>query len=648
MHYYYFQLIILISSACSLSTAQSNLWQLLSSFQNASTFANYINEVGLSSQLTAAGCTGSAECYTILLPTNDGMSTIANELAWSSKDISQKFAFLHGHFIKAKASGTTSGVRLTTNEWTKIGQQVNFLDIGLGTGTSYNTLMLSQRYAFMTMLGTTGLYFLNHVEVVTPDIVASNGIIQMIDKPIFTPDVHTTFLDFIRGQRDLKVSFELWCLLLADPNYGAFVTQMSDNQPLYSTMFLVTDSGWSSVPQVQLTNLRQNLTLLISVLSHHYSPNQLIFSEWTTRVPTLNIFTGFPKNPKSFSKNELNAAMLYKTLDGKLIVSSGFVSAELESKNYLIQNAVLHKINKPLGFVFKSREDLLAELNPFLLSACKADTVCNDLFSSSTNELTILSPTASAMQQFNTLSLGNKTIYLQYLFLTTKIIKNQMNTTRFITINDLQDAIRFRVDGQITYVEGRLPKQGYVAASIVQSDLMATNGVLHILDAIPGLPYETVGQYIARTPHFSEYYKYHFVDNMKAGEPYTFLAPIDAALNKMYTDSMIGSKLLMDEKRRNFIFRRLAFPLNLHFNELKTEQYYNVPTANYAFTREYVRLLVRVANQNLEASLMYQDKTIVVKGATGYQCTNGLLYPVDSLLYTNDDLTTSMCTSRGC
>lgn len=53
-----------------------------------------------------------------------------------------------------------------------------------------------------------------------------------------------------------------------------------------------------------------------------------------------------------------------------------------------------------------------------------------------------------------------------------------------------------------TFIEARLPNQGYVASRIINANQVATNGIIHTIDAIPGLPYETVQQYVARIPDF--------------------------------------------------------------------------------------------------------------------------------------------------
>ncbi|VDQ09566.1 unnamed protein product, partial [Trichobilharzia regenti] len=104
-----------------------------------------------------------------------------------------------------------------------------------------------------------------------------------------------------------------------------------------------------------------------------------------------------------------------------------------------------------------------------------------------------------------------------------------------------------------TFVEGRLPKQGYVASRIIGANQLATNGIVHLIDGIPGLPYETVQQYVARIPNLNLYYNTGYIQSMTVGEPYTFLVPTNQAMTNMDNDSSVGKKLLDVKLRREFV-----------------------------------------------------------------------------------------------
>ncbi|CAH8455444.1 unnamed protein product [Schistosoma rodhaini] len=645
-----FSLIDFIFLSLLLIKAQSindnNLWQVITSYPNATKFADFIQEIGLQSLLEKPGCLGDDECLTIILPTNDAIDLMANDLAWYSLGDYQKHTFIHGHIIQRGITTGQSSVRVKTREWTKLGQQMNFIDIGFGTGVEYTTLFAKQRFGFSTVADSTPLYFVNNAKIMTPDVMASNGIIQIVNQVLYTPHISLPFMEFLQKQGNLGISKELWYLLLQEPKYAPYPAQQ-----IYSTIFVVKDSGWNSLPITQLNRLRKNITLLASVLSYHYCPNQLIYREWISVKPNMNIYTGFPNRPQSASSiqpSELNSAQLYKSSGDSIIISSGNTEAKLEDKSFIIQKAIVHIIQKPLAFIFETREEILNRINSNLLYSCQLDTICKNMLTSST-DLTIFSPNAQAMQNFNKLSTNEKAIYLEYLFLPMKLYQAEMTLSRRIPVDKLEDAIRFKIIDQSTFIEARLPNQGYVAARIINANQAATNGIVHTVDAIPGLPYETVQQYVARIPDFTLYYNTGFIQSMTVGEPYTFLVPTNQAMTSINNDIEVGNKLMTDKLRKDFVFRRNTFPLDLIIQDMDIRKVYYVSTANYAFTREQLRLEINSRNSDKEGVFTYLDERIQVLSLNGpYQFTNGFLYSIDKILYTKSDLNATMCTVSAC
>ncbi|CAH8449721.1 unnamed protein product [Schistosoma turkestanicum] len=628
------------------SITDRNLWQIITSYPNATKFVDFIREIGLQSLLEKPGCLGDDECLTIILPTNDAIDVIANDLAWYTLSDYQKLSFIRGHIIQRGITTDQSSVRLTTREWTKLGQQMNFIDIGFGTGVEYTTLFAKQRFGFSTISDSIPLYFVNNAKIVTPDIMASNGMIQIVNQVLHTPYISSPFMEFLEKRGNLGLSKELWYLLLQEPKYGPYPAQN-----IYSTIFVVSDAGWSSLPPIQMARLRKNITLLASVLSYHYCPNQLIYREWISVKPNLNIYTGFPSRPQSASSiqpSELNSAQLYKSNGDSIIISSGNTEAKLEDKSFIIQKAIVHIIQKPLAFIYETREEILNRINSNLLSMCQSDANCRNILTSS-SDITIFSPNAQAMQNLNKLSTSEKAIYLKYLFLPRKLYQAQMTANLRIPVENLDDAIRFKIIDQSTFIEARLPNQGYVSSRIINANQAGTNGIVHSVDAVPGLPYETVQQYVARIPDFSLYYNTGFVQSMTIGEPYTFLVPTNQAMTSMDNDNEVGKKLLADKIRREFVFRRNSFPLDLIIQDLNTRIVYYVSTANYAFTREQIRLDISSKNADKEGIFTYQGEKIQLSSLNGpYQFTNGFLYPIDKILYTKSDLNVTMCTVPAC
>ncbi|VDP81098.1 unnamed protein product [Echinostoma caproni] len=147
------------------------------------------------------------------------------------------------------------------------------------------------------------------------------------------------------------------------------------------------------------------------------------------------------------------------------------------------------------------------------------------------------------------------------------------------------------------FYDARLAKHGYVASQVVVWDEMATNGIIHTINGLPGIPTEKIEDYIARNGQFSKFAAYQFVQNLTLGAPYTFCAPTNTALLAMEGSTTVGLVLLQNQTRREYIFRRHAFPMQLLLEDLQLKSY-DVATANYAFTREEIRLTVSSANNN--------------------------------------------------
>ncbi|KAF5403855.1 hypothetical protein PHET_02541 [Paragonimus heterotremus] len=263
-------------------------------------------------------------------------------------------------------------------------------------------------------------------------------------------------------------------------------------------------------------------------------------------------------------------------------------------------------------------------------------------------QLTFFIPNDFAMGKLNTMDESQKATYLKYLVLPGRIERRQMTPLRGIEIDGLPFAIRFRVDAQNVYVEGRLPKRGYVGAQLIGANNLATNGIIHQLDGIPGLPVQTVEQYLSGVSDYSKYASYQFVQTQTMGGPYIYFVPTNQALQAMESEIAVGVKLLEDTTRRNYIFRRHSFPLPILFEDLKPTSYL-VPTANFAFTAERLSVEIKVPNAQRVMTVKFEEQTTDVSSEQGaYEFTNGWLYRLDKVLYNRLDLTRNLCTNPAC
>ncbi|TPP62880.1 Fasciclin-1 [Fasciola gigantica] len=636
--------LLLIHQGFDLCVAQQTLWDLLQKNPNTTKFADYVREVQMTNQFQDPACAGTtADCITLFAPNNGAVDASATVFNWATLNPAQKMLFVSSHMARE----TTP---LKTENWNQLGQAMNLIDIGFGTGRLYRALS-TQCYMFQSKpippIGPNNLYYVGNALVVEPNLVASNGVMQVMDNVQYTPEGDTNFLTYLTKQADLSTSAQLWTYLASDPRYKPLVAQRWMDKDLYSTFFIVTNDGWAQVPSEQLTRLRSNITLLASVLANHYLPNQILYSEWTPRQYQVNFYTGFPTDPSNVNPTQLNRAAIRRVLDGKIVVTLGGSDATVQGPSVQIKQAIVHRIPAPLGFVYETRDQVLSRLNSQLLTACQADTACRMLL---TNEvqLTVFSPSLNVMTRFNGLTTYQKTLVLKYLFIPGLLVQSQMTDLKVIAVGNVSDAIRFRVDGQNLFYDTRAANSGYVPSRIMVWDQMSTNGVVHTIDGIPCNPAEKIEDYLSRNGQFSKYNAYQFVQSLKLGGPYTICAPTNNALMAMEASTTVGLPLLQDKARREYIFRRHAFPRSIILQDLQLKPY-DAATANYAFTREEVRLTVATALDGRIATLNFQGQTAEITTATGgFEFTNGWLYTIERLMYTANDLTSSMCNQRGC
>ncbi|KAA3678071.1 uncharacterized protein DEA37_0001173 [Paragonimus westermani] len=621
-------------------TGQSNLYDTIRNNVNTTKFADMIDSAMMRDVFVTADCSGAVQCLTVFVPDNAAVDAMAQTLDWQNLVPAKRTMVIYGHILK-------DSKRLTAAEWVQSGISLNLIDNGFGSGRQNTLAYLNTRYAFQTKVANQPKYLINRAGFVTPDIQATNGMVHVINHVLYTPSINVPFVDYLVAQNDLKKTAEFWMTVGSDPKYTPFNDQRYGDKALYATYFLVTDDAWNKIPQDKLKMLQTNKTLLAQVLSCQYLPNQIVYKHWTFIQPEILLYSGFPTNPGAPDIVQLQPAMFTRSPTGQVSITSGGFIANLVDSGEDIKQAVVYKINAALGFVYETRDEVVRRLSPGFLQLCQAISTCNSMLTGE-GQLTFFLPNDFAMAKLNTMNDSQKTIYLKYLVLPGRIERRQMTPLRGIEIDGLSYALRFRVDGQTVYVEGRLPKRGYVGAQLIGANNLATNGIIHLLDGIPGLPVQTVEQYLSGIADYSKYAGYQFVQTQTMGGPYIYFAPTNQALQAMESETAVGVKLLEDTTRRNYIFRRHSFPLTTLFEDLRPTSYM-APTANFAFTAERLSVQIKVPNAQRIMTVTFEDQTTDVSSEQGaYEFTNGWLYRLDKVLYNRLDLTRNMCTNPAC
>uniref|UniRef100_A0A5K3EPA0 FAS1 domain-containing protein n=1 Tax=Mesocestoides corti TaxID=53468 RepID=A0A5K3EPA0_MESCO len=200
--------------------------------------------------------------------------------------------------------------------------------------------------------------------------------------------------------------------------------------------------------------------------------------------------------------------------------------------------------------------------------------------------------------------------------------------------------------GKVLNVEARMQNRGYVPVALADSESSGSDGVVYLVTGVPGLPTQTVRNFLGGDSAFRSYVKTGILDKQIKGGPYTYFASDNKAFDDMEADTNVGVKLLKDPDRLTYVLRRMIFPLQILLNELNVTLKYDVATANNAFTLEYVRFDLQ-AETGVNSAIV--NGTINVSMFNGgYQCTDGWIYSVDKVFYVQADLERSLCTMPAC
>ncbi|KAL5962410.1 hypothetical protein TSMEX_009864 [Taenia solium] len=655
----FFKFILMVSwlmGTWAQNTSTMTLQMILESTPDVSMFWAHL----LDSRITAINsskCTDAGQCLTVLAPSNTAWNLRAASLSWPTLSIERKQKIIYGMYLESPKSGSIP-TKLSTQNWQTAGVALPLIDVGFGKGALYNEIV-GPRYAFSSS-EVPAMYFINDAKVVGADMDATNGMIQIMDKVVNYPYESMDFFQYLCQAQDLTKMLTLWNTLriTGTPLYTQLTNQIYLGKNLYATYFVVPDSVWNQLPSKTYQDLLDNETLMINVrvLSNHYAPNQLFYPRWVEASSgrTINFFVGFPDNPLPGAVNTqaLTPGEMAGPADGSaLTITVKNSYAKTLDSAVALRNAVLIRVSAPLGYLAESTQDALARLSPTFLRVCTLDTACNAILQS-TAEKTVFAPVD--WTPFNALSAADQSEYLKLMIIPERILRPQMTTDKYVTVGSIPDAIRFRTRNNgrtsakpaVLNVEARTSGSGYVPVALANSESSGSDGVVYLVTGVPGLPTQTVRNFLGGDPTFRNYVNTGILDHQIKGGPYTFFAADNSALDAMRVDANLGAKIYDNLERRIYVLRRSIFPMQLLLNELNASVLYDVATANNAFTLEYVRFVMK-AEGGLNTATVNETVTVsMVDG--GYQCTDGWVYHVNKVFYVEDDLTRSLCTMPAC
>ncbi|XP_044262944.1 fasciclin-1 isoform X4 [Tribolium madens] len=252
------------------------------------------------------------------------------------------------------------------------------------------------------------------------------------------------------------------------------------------------------------------------IIDGHVIPKHVLFTTPTKKdVPFQTLANGdnnvrvvisFTQETRGPNNQVINYVKSHTLLsDGKH--SQGVVLSEIVKANIPVKNGVVHLIQKPLMVVDNNVRELLEEKDGGILSSfVKAinDADYREFYNTleRSQDITLFAPCNNAWSDDFTLNsiISNKNRFKDILKMHL-VPDNRLYVDRILSIshgrdkrvhtldprNDLYFNVVTSGTNRTVTVEG-----GGVNATVIQPDLAATNGIIHVIDRVLGVPYTTV------------------------------------------------------------------------------------------------------------------------------------------------------------
>ncbi|XP_059487719.1 fasciclin-1 isoform X2 [Neocloeon triangulifer] len=429
-----------------------------------------------------------------------------------------------------------------------------------------------------------------------------------------------------------------------------------------NTFFIPVDEGFKPPPRPEKIDMK--------VIDGHVIPNRVLFirstpvgEEFDTMAFTDNIRVQVSFSTQPDDKSH-RAYVSSNTIVGDNSHPTGVVMAEIVHANIPVKNGVVHLIHRPLMVV----DTTVTQFLQGIVSE-KEDGPLNKLYEvimdhggefmtqiTNMKSLTLFAPSNAAWENANLnnilqtkdkvkeilrMHLVADKLPLEYI-LSQNIIQVESAASRK---NLYFNVIRQGHNETLT-VEG-----GGVNATVIQPNIAATNGIVHIIDRVLGIPYSTVGEKLATDPALNKTFWLGQGErfNEQLSNPfkrYTYFVPRDSAWEKAELHyPSTHKKLFMRDFQyhaRSILERHLIVDQAYTMAELKDLFQHNESAIPHT-VRDILHIKVKeIDKTDAEAGeagyyLEWQGERILVS-RPDVECTNGIIHVIDTPLLRDADV----------
>lgn len=392
------------------------------------------------------------------------------------------------------------------------------------------------------------------------------------------------------------------------------------------------------------------------VIDGHVIPNHVLFTSPTPdNVPYKTLaFTDNVKVTVSFHKENDKVYVKSNTVMGDANhPMTGVVLAEIVKANIPVRNGVVHLIQRPLMVVDTTVKDFLEEKEDgpvykfYETIRDFGDEIMSTI--SQLRDVTLFAPSNAALEEPGVQRILQDKERVKEILnlhcvkerLPLDKIKNK-SVSQVPTAADRKKLYFNVVQGprgnQTVTVEG-----GGVNATVITANIAATNGIIHIIDRVLGVPYTTVLEKLKTDPMLNVTYimgqRHNFNDQLNdTTKRFTYFAPRDYAWNVAeisYPSTM--KKLFMSDYayhtkqilERHLVIANEAYTM-AKLKEMKHNESIDLPAV-----RDHLKIRVREANE------MYQiqwNNLHIRVFRPDVECTNGIIHVIDGVFLKDSDV----------
>ncbi|MEY3013984.1 MAG: hypothetical protein RIT45_2719, partial [Pseudomonadota bacterium] len=361
-----------------------------------------------------------------------------------------------------------------------------------------------------------GKVTVNGANVTAADVMASNGIIHVIDTVLLPP---APAPGTIVEEADKAGTFKT---LLAAATAAGLDTVLAGDGPF--TVFAPSDDAFAKIPKDDLDDLLkpENKEILAGLLKYHVVPGKVLAADVKTGTV----------------KSVLGTSLTLVVADGKVTIDG----ANVVATDVMASNGVIHVIDDvivpPDVVEIAAYQPNLTTLVSAVTAAGLVETLQGD------GPFTIFAPTDDAFAKVDKAALDNllkpenkdqlTAVLLFHVLAGVEVMAADVQAGEVETAG--KQKLTISIDAGVVKVD---------VATVTATDIVATNGVIHLIDSVIFPPAPAPGTIVAEADKAGSFKtllaaaKAAGLDTVLAGDgPFTVFAPTDDAFAKLPADTV--------------------------------------------------------------------------------------------------------------